>query len=76
MGRNERATFIVTADDPKTGENGKTTPPRRFEYDISLDDWAEEIDLSERKDRSLVKRVVRDGDGSTAPVDIGVVTVR
>ena len=76
MGRSERATFVVTADATRVGENDNATPPRRFEYDISLDDWAEEVDLSEKKDGSLVKRVARDGDGSTQPVDIAVVTVR
>lgn len=102
MGRNERATFVVTIekshdnensdvsdqgdaksdthrDDPANTEDESKPPSpasRRFEYDLTLDDWAEEVDLSERKDRSLVKRVLRDGDGATRPVDVGVVTVR
>lgn len=88
MGRNERASFIVTTDGSdadghdakKNGDDGETPtelpPPRRFEYDISLDDWVEEIDLSEQQDNSLVKRIVRDGDGTTRPVDIGGVIVR
>lgn len=85
MGRNERATFVVTADGvgndaEKNEDDGATTTElptrRRFEYDISLDDWTEEIDLSERQDNSLVKRVIRDGDAVTRPVDIGAVTVR
>lgn len=76
MGRGERAVFIVTADATRTEENDNSAPPPRFEYDISLEDWAEEVDLSEKKDGSLVKRVAREGDGSTQPVDIAVVTVR
>eukprot|EP00752_Nemacystus_decipiens_P012006 g10645.t1 len=86
MGRNERASFVVTADDDgaergaeKNSANGKTTTelaPRRFEYDISLDDWVEEIDLSGQQDNSLVKRIIRDGDETTRPVDIGGVAVR
>ena len=86
MGRNERATFVVTADGvvndaEKKDDDDDTTsnelPPRRcFEYDISLDDWTEEIDLSESQDNSLVKRVIRDGDAVTRPVDIGGITVR
>ena len=76
MGRGERAAFIVTAEATRTEESDDSAPPRRFEYDISLEDWAEEVDLSEKKDRSLVKRVARDGDGSTQPADIAVVVVR
>lgn len=85
MGRNERASFIVTTGgvehDAKKNDGDSNTaaelpPPRRFEYDISLDDWVEEIDLSERQDNSLVKRIIRDGDEATRPVDIGGVTVR
>lgn len=84
MGRNERATFVVTdgfgnSAEKKEADSNTTTevpPQRRFEYDISLDDWTEEIDLSERQDSSLVKRVIRDGDAVTRPVDIGGVTVR
>lgn len=85
MGRNERASFVVSADgvelDARKTEAGSNTatelpPRRRFEYDISLDDWVEEIDLSEQQDNSLVKRIIRDGDEATRPVDIGGVTVR
>lgn len=86
MGRNERASFVVTTGDGvehdgnKDNDNGKTTtelsPRRRFEYDISLDDWVQEIDLSEQQDNSLVKRIIRDGDETTRPVDIAGVTVR
>lgn len=83
MGRNERATFVVTAEDVVDGaqENAadsSSKPPadRRFEYVISLDDWLEEVDLSERQDNSLMKRVVREGDGVTRPAEIGGVTVR
>lgn len=86
MGRNERASFVVTAggvehDAENNDDDDETTtelppPPRRFEYDISLDDWVEEVDLSEHQDNSLVKRIVRDGDETTRPVDIGGVTVR
>lgn len=76
MGKNERAVFVITKDADEAGEDDKLSPPRRLEYDISLDGWVEEVDLSERKDRSLTKRVVRDGDGLTQPVDIGMVTVR
>ncbi|CAM9398577.1 unnamed protein product, partial [Hapterophycus canaliculatus] len=56
--------------------NSKLPPRRRFEYDISLDDWTEEIDLSEGGDRSLLKRVTREGDGVTRPADVAGVTVR
>ncbi len=85
MGRNERATFVVTADgmgndaenkEEDTGTATELSTQRRFEYDISLDHWTEEIDLSERQDNSLVKRVIMDGDAVTRPVDIGAVTVR
>lgn len=85
MGRNERASFVVTTDgvgpdEKNNGDDSNTAaepPPRlRFEYDISLDDWVEEIDLSEQQDNSLVKRIIRDGDETTRPVDIGGVTVR
>lgn len=89
MGKNERATFVVTVDgvvgdagkDDEESSSGPTTamklPPRRcLEYDISLDDWIEEIDLSEEKDSSLVKRVMRDGDGVTRPVEIAGITLR
>lgn len=85
MGRNERASFVVKTggaehDAKNNDDGGKTTtelpPPRCFEYDISLDDWVEEIDLSDQQDNSLVKRIVRDGDETTRPVDIGGVTVR
>ncbi|CAB1105301.1 unnamed protein product [Ectocarpus sp. CCAP 1310/34] len=81
MGRNELATFVVTAEGVVAGaqENAadsSSKPPadRRFEYVISLDDWMEEVDLSERQDNSLMKRVVREGDGVTRPVEIGGVT--
>ncbi|CAN0247607.1 unnamed protein product, partial [Ectocarpus fasciculatus] len=85
MGRNERATFVVTAEGvvdvdqenaADSDSNSKPPADRRFEYDISLDDWMEEVDLSERQDNSLMKRVVREGDGVTRPAEIGGVTVR
>lgn len=87
MGKNERATFVVTADDivgdagkddeESSGATATKLPPRRcLEYDISLDDWIEEIDLSEEQDSSLVKRVMRDGDGVTRPVEIAGITLR
>lgn len=86
MGRNERASFVVAVDDvehdaSKNDDGGgnatSETPPRRhLKYDISLDDWMEEIDLSEQQDNSLVKRIIRDGDETTRPVDVGGVTVR
>lgn len=83
MGRNELATFVVTAEGVVDGAQENATdssskPPadRRFEYVISLDDWMEEVDLSERQDNSLMKRVLREGDGVTRPVEIGGVTVR
>lgn len=86
MGANERATFVVTvdgdvADDSEGNVNSSssdsTLPPcRRLEYDISLDNWTEEIDLSEGQDRSLMKRVMREGDGVTRPADVAGVTVR
>ncbi|CAM9390250.1 unnamed protein product [Ectocarpus sp. 4 AP-2014] len=83
MGKNELATFVVTAegvvdDAQENAADSSSKPPvdRRFEYVISLNDWMEEVDLSERQDNSLMKRVLREGDGVTRPVEIGGVTVR
>lgn len=73
MGKNERATFVVTTDDGG-GDDGKQS--RCLEYDISLDDWTEEVDVSAGHDGSLVKRIIRDGDGSNQPVEVGRVTIR
>lgn len=73
MGKNERATFAVTTDD---GRGDDAAQPRRFEYELSLDDWTEEVDVSEEHDGSLVKRIIRDGDGTTTPVDVGRVLIR
>lgn len=47
MGRNERATFVITTDG-RGGEDG--LQPRCLEYDLSLDDWTEVVDLSEDQD--------------------------
>lgn len=82
MGKNERATFVVTTNDAETGkgrgdsDDASNKQPRRLEYDLSLDEWTEEEDLSKERDGSLVKRVLRDGDGTTKPVEVAAVTVR
>lgn len=82
MGKNERATFVVTTNNndnvltAKGNTDDANKRPRRLEYELSLDEWTEEEDLSEKQDGSLVKRVLRDGDGTTQPVDVAVVTVR
>ena len=81
MVRNERATFSVSrisADEVRVDDGSKptTTTTCRLEYDISLDAWTEEIDLSDHGDGSLVKRVMRDGDGAVEPTEVGKVTVR
>lgn len=76
MTKSERATFVVTTDGTDKEGFGDGKPPRRLEYDISLDDWTEEIDLSECKDRSLLKLIMRDGSGTAQPVDVASVTLR
>ena len=76
MVKHERATFTVSRVADDSCENDESKRPRRLEYDISLDAWMEEIDLSDREDGSLMKRIVRDGNGVTEPVEIGRVTVR
>lgn len=57
MGKNERATFVVTITDGRESgldegvtqaEDGDDEPqqqqqPRRLEYDLSLDGWTEEV---------------------------------
>lgn len=73
MGKNECATFVVKTDD---GHGDDGAQPRLLEYELSLDDWIEEVDVSEGHDRSLVKRILREGDGSTKPVDVGRVFIR
>lgn len=57
-------------------DDGSKPTIYRLEYDISLDAWTEEIDLSDHNDGSLVKRVMRDGDGAVEPTEVGKVTVR
>lgn len=74
MGNNEYATFVVKTNGGDRG--AEVSQPRRLEYELSLDGWIEEVDVSEEQDRSVIKRVIRDGDGTTQPVDVGIVAIK